>query len=320
MGDTTCETLRQRRSFIQMILPPVRFEGVQNPYLNTNYTQSQLDMRRKAEILQYNKNSTQTNKLTQSQQFAKAVGRNITAVRATSCINDLYVPSLSSSSDVPGPVITLRYDPTVPLYKYRSNTAPLGIVEIDDLNKFIVSTKDDIISYNSIETILVDIAITNIDTSSATFSINSPIGIYVDGSAIGDISGNVTIDRIDVSVFYNDVDYLLTSPVKPTTNFDVLNKTVTYNVTNPNTDSSIDFSGVKYIGNLNITNLTLPTMNGHVYNIKVKFKLNVTPQVGQPNILNTKVYMNVSTNSQINCSFTSPTSVPPQEPFSISSI
>jgi len=71
MGDTTCETLRQRRAFIQMTLPPIRFEGVQNPYLNTNYTPSQLDMRRKAEILQYNNNSTQTNKLTKSQQFLK---------------------------------------------------------------------------------------------------------------------------------------------------------------------------------------------------------------------------------------------------------
>jgi hypothetical protein len=293
-----------------MMLPPIRFEGVKNPYLNTTYTQSQLDMRRKAEILQYNKNSTQTNKLTKSQTFSKAIGRTVTAT----CPNDLYIPSLSSSSDVPGPVITLVYDPTVPLYNYRVNTESLGILNTGETMNLIGNTKDDIIAYDSIETVLVDLAITNIDTSSTTFSINSPIGIYVDGftNTIG-AYGDIYLNSTAVSVYYGDADYLLTSSIVPViSNFN--DKTVHYTVTSPG-----QFSGVKYIGNLSITNLTLPTINGYVYKIKVKFDL-TSSKFGTYSSFNTRVHMNVSAESNVNCAFTSPTNVSPRLPFSISSL
>ena len=321
MADLTCNTLQQRTSFLQLMMPPVRINGVTNPYLNTNYTQSQLDMRRKAEILQYNKNSTQTNKLTKAQRFAKAIGRTAT----TTCANDLYIPSLSSSSDVPGPVITLQYVPTVPLYNYAQNTASLGIINTEDTREWIDSTKDDIISYDSIETVLLDLAINKIETSTATFSINSPIGIYVDGAATGaSIVGDISLNSIEVSVYYNDVNYLLTSPIVPviTTLTELKSKTVRYSVTSPSPSISKQFSGVKYIGNLNITNLTLPTMNGYVYKIKVKFKL-TSSKTGTYSSFNTRVYMNVSTSntdSLVNCSLSTLTSVSPRVPYYISSV
>jgi hypothetical protein len=321
MADLTCNTLQQRTSFLQLMMPPVRFNGVANPYLNTNYTPSQLDMRRKAEILQYNKNSTQTNKLTKSQRFAGAIGRTA----RTTCPSDLYLPSLSSSCDVPGPVITLQYVPTVPLYNYAQNTASLGIINTEDTREWIDSTNDDIISYDSIETVLLDLAINKIETSTATFSINSPIGIYVDGAATGaSIVGDISLNSIEVSVYYNDVNYLLTSPIVPviTTLTELKSKTVRYSVTSPSPSISKQFSGVKYIGNLNITNLTLPTMNGYVYKIKVKFKL-TSSKTGTYSSFNTRVYMNVSTSntdSLVNCSLSTLTSDSPRVPYYISSV
>jgi hypothetical protein len=397
MADNTCNTLQQRTSFLQLMMPPIRFNGVANPYLNSNYTPSQLDMRRKAEILQYNKNSTQTNKPTKANKFKNAIGRNInvgtsfigtisgttlivssvssgiitvgqsiggngilsgtviteqsqttgktgtytvnlsqTIAAATfmytnvntnisNCANDLYIPSLSSSSDVPGPVVTLQYDPTVPLYNYAQNTASLGLINTEDTSKWIDSTKDDIISYDSMETVLLDLAINKIETSTVTFSINSPIGIYVDGNATGaSIVGNVNINSIEVSAYYNDANYLLTSPIAPiiTTSDELKSKTVSYVVTSPSPSISKQFSGVKYIGNLNITNLTLPTSNGYVYKIKVKFKL-TSSKTGTYSSFNTRVYMNVSTSatdSLVNCTFSSPTSVSPRVPYYISDV
>jgi hypothetical protein len=397
MADNTCNTLQQRTSFLQLMMPPIRFNGVANPYLNSNYTPSQLDMRRKAEILQYNKNSTQTNKPTKANKFKNAIGRNInvgtsfigtisgttlivssvssgiitvgqsiggngilsgtviteqsqttgktgtytvnlsqTIAAATfmytnvntnisNCANDLYIPSLSSSSDVPGPVVTLQYDPTVPLYNYAQNTASLGLINTEDTSKWIGSTKDDIISYDSMETVLLDLAINKIETSTVTFSINSPIGIYVDGNATGaSIVGNVNINSIEVSAYYNDANYLLTSPIAPiiTTSDELKSKTVSYVVTSPSPSISKQFSGVKYIGNLNITNLTLPTSNGYVYKIKVKFKL-TSSKTGTYSSFNTRVYMNVSTSatdSLVNCTFSSPTSVSPRVPYYISDV
>ncbi len=394
MADSTCNTLQQRTAFLQMIMPPVRFNGVKNPYLNTNYTPSQLDMRRKAEILQYNKNSTQSNKPTKSQKFTKAISKNInvstsftgtisgTTLTVSSvtfgfitigqvisgsgiisgttiigqsqttgktgtytinvsqniyvstvmyanastniytCANDLYIPSLSSSCDVPGPVITLQYDPTVPLYNYALNTASLGLINAENTEKWIDTTKDDIISYDSIETVLLDLAITNVETPTTTFYINSPIGIYVDGNATGtSITGDISLNAIEVSVYYNDINYLLTSPITPiiTTLNELKSKTVQYVVTSPSPSIPKQFSGVKYIGNLSITNLTLPTMIGYVYKIKIKFKL-TSSKTGTYNSFNTQVYMNISTNTSANCTFTSPTSVSTKTPYSISSI
>jgi hypothetical protein len=380
-----CNTLAQRTAFLQMSMPSLRFNGVANPYLNTGYTPSQLDMRRKAEILQYNKNSSQTNKPTKSQKFASAIGRSIntgtafigtisgttlvvsfvrsgvvavgqiisgtgvtpgtiivtqtptigtytvsisqtisvdtimyanTNVNTTTCANDLYIPTLSSSSDIPGPVITLQYDPTVPLYNYAQNTASLGLINTEDTSEFINSTKDDIVSYDSIETVLLDLAITNTDVPRTTFSINSPIGIYVDGKATGaDISGNISLNSVEVSVYYGENKLsTLIAPNLPTLD-ELKGKIVHYVVSTPN----VNFSGVKYIGNLSITNLTLPTMNGYVYKIKLKFKLTST-KTGTYSSFNTRVYMNVSTTTTANCTFTTPTTVSTRTPYSISSV
>ena len=383
-----CNTLAQRTAFLQMSMPSLRFNGVTNPYLNTGYTPSQLDMRRKAEILQYNKNSSQTNKPTKSQKFATAIGRSVNTgatfigtisgttlvvsfvrsgvitvgqsisgvgvtpgtiivsksqtigtytvnishsigvdtimyatatANTTTCANDLYVPTLSSSSDIPGPVITLQYDPTVPLYNYAQNTASLGLINTEDTSEFINTTKDDIVSYDSIETVLLDLAITNVDTQRTTFSINTPIGIYVDGNATGaDISGNISLNSVEVSVYYGENKLsTLIAPNLPT--LDELKGTIVhYVVSTPN----VNFSGVKHIGNLSITDLTLPTMNGYVYKIKLKFKL-TSSKTGTYSSFNTRVYMNVSTittGALTNCTFTTPTTVSTRIPYSISSV
>jgi hypothetical protein len=183
------------------------------------------------------------------------------------------------------------------------------------------------VSYDSIETVLLDLAITKIETSSTTFTINSPIGIYVDGIATGaSIIGNVNINSIEVSVYYNDANYLLTSPIAPviTTLNELKSKTVSYVVTDPSSSISKQFSGVKYIGNLNIANLTLPTRNGYVYKIKLKFKL-TSSRTGTYSSFNTRVYMNVSTSttdSLVNCTFSSPdsTSLSPRVPYYISDV
>jgi len=374
-----CDTLRQRTAFLQMMMPPVRYSGLDNPYTNTTYTPSILDMRRKAEILQYTKNSTQTNPPTRSQKFARAIGRNIrvdvsfigtiagttltfvsfvkrgiieigqtisgigvipgtvivgkiaenvytinnthstnisttiyanTAASLSTCASDMYLPSLSSSCDVPGPVVVLQYDPTVPLYNYAQNIASLGFINTTDTRQWSDSTKTDIVSYNNMDTVLLNLAITNIDASQTTFSIDSPIGIYVDGNATG--SGTVTLDSIDVSVYYND--RLFTSPIGPviTTLDELKSKVVGYTITGSGVKQ---FSGVKYIGNLRIANLTLPTVNGYVYQIRVKFALTSGT--------NTRVYMNVTpetTGALVNCIFTSPTDVSSRLPYSISSV
>ena len=104
--------------------PPVRLEVV-SPYVNesitgefisrTGITKRQLDMRRKIEILKYQNNNGKTSSKQQFSLLATSTG----SVSRRSSVNDcLYTPTKTSSSNIPGPIIELTYDDTIPLYNY----------------------------------------------------------------------------------------------------------------------------------------------------------------------------------------------------------
>ena len=129
--------LMQKRSKALIYVPPSRFNLV-NPY--PLFTQSQLDMRRKVEILKYNgnKQNTKTNNLTKKEHLALlSRGRTNSQIsqynifnNAKVCVSDLTKPTITSSCNVPGPLIYLQYNPDVPLYNYNvvrtSGTEPVS--------------------------------------------------------------------------------------------------------------------------------------------------------------------------------------------------
>ena len=118
----------QRRSW-QMLTAPIRYTSeTLTPY--PTYTQDQLNMRRKTEILKYKSNAsnTKTNSLTKSQQYSQIVNSSKTIsnysiylnkLNNTNCPDDSMIPTPTSSSDVPGRIINLKYQPTIPLYNYK---------------------------------------------------------------------------------------------------------------------------------------------------------------------------------------------------------
>ena len=108
---------KQRRRQLLFTIPPPR-NTIQSPY--PQYTQQQLDMRRKAEILKYagNKQNTKTNSLTRSERYAHAMrNRNrvdlTTTVNNVSCPDDAIIYTSSSASGVPGPSIPLYFMPSI---------------------------------------------------------------------------------------------------------------------------------------------------------------------------------------------------------------
>jgi hypothetical protein len=102
-----------------------RIELQPTPY--GRYTKHQLDMRRKVEILKNTSAKSQTNKQTVSQQYASAVTRNrsirqqLAESTPETCPPNELRPTPTSASDIPGPIMILQYDPTVPLYNYVNN-------------------------------------------------------------------------------------------------------------------------------------------------------------------------------------------------------
>lgn len=141
-----CAQLTAKRQLQLTTIPPTRVELQKTPY--TDYTKYQLDMRRKAEILKYNSNSqgSKTNNMTKAQKWAGVVNGNgpvkqsrinalINSNNNNSCPNDALIPTPTSSSDVPGPIILLIDDETVPLYNYNKNVDPYSILGITDNNQ-----------------------------------------------------------------------------------------------------------------------------------------------------------------------------------------
>ena len=121
------EICKQRLRRQILVPPPLRLDVV-SPY--PQYTQQQLNMRRKIEVLQYNTLNSKSKKLTKAERYTQ-LSQGITQRRSYTnqqlddiangrfnCPSDSLLPTLTSSCDVPGPVETLQLDPNIPLYNY----------------------------------------------------------------------------------------------------------------------------------------------------------------------------------------------------------
>jgi len=323
----TCNVINQRNQIRLLVPPPIRFNPI-SPYpANTQY---ELDMRRKAEILQYNKNSTQKGRITKAQKWANLVkgpfqrNTQTTVVRdisgeiidytvyntVASCPFDKYIPTLSSSCDVPGPIITLQYNPDIPLYNYTEGENAFGIINQETTN-FNSYSSNNILSLDGNQTTLCALAIFNTDYRLTTFEINTPIGIYISGQTNNtDASGIFNIDTFDVSI-YNNNNLITTTNIITTTS--IVDASVNFYTNFPkdgsgNITGDTTFQGVQYIGNLKMSNIDLCTQPGLLYDIKLVFNIKSTFISGNTINLKAGVQMNLSPNnypySTIRCNFT----------------
>jgi hypothetical protein len=96
-----------------------RTELQESPY-QKGFTQLQLNMRRKAEILKYNstKSSSQTNAPTRKQIFSQIIKGNYNPCP----IDTITKPMPTTASNIPGPSMYLYEDPNVLLYNYTNFT------------------------------------------------------------------------------------------------------------------------------------------------------------------------------------------------------
>ena len=224
-----CNRIKQRRKQMVFSVPPIRLD-ITSPY--PSHSKLQLDMRRKAEILQYrgNSQSSKGNNLTKKQQFSKTINApnqfrsyatlyNTVATETydeeTQLTNISYetkgsvqgnvepcgiVYSSSKSSDVPGPAISLFLDPDVPLYNYKNNTESLAVQNTDVTDKLRFAIGDDIYIRDNVTDDLFTISIHNgIAKESCLFEFEIPFSYHVRGTALTDISSTIT----DTTLFHD---------------------------------------------------------------------------------------------------------------------
>jgi len=211
-------------------IPPQRYDNlVNNPYL-LSYTQSQLDMRRKAEILKYTaaNTNTKTNNLTRSERWAQIVNgsskqRNLSSsfiqsniisqtsnsITVQTCPSGSIITTPSYASGIPGPITNLSLDTTVPLYNYATGQNPYAIINqqqstvpfiydsgLDKLDQLL--TFINYIPQNTVT--LTSIYIQNIITPTYSFTIQFPISMYIRADVSNTIISNTTAINRNISL------------------------------------------------------------------------------------------------------------------------
>jgi hypothetical protein len=348
--DAICAQRAKRQSLI--LDPPQRLE-LKNPYLlYPGRTQNDFSMRRKAEILQYNKSASQSNpKLTRAQKWTQLVRPTTTAKDAYNntilyqndgegnyipfvvkfpdtytttqivvgydvfgnpryadaytivpgtlpapCPTNIPVPT--SSSDVPGPVMNLYLDDTVPLVYYNKNVDAYGIINPNNIKLWSTITKNNIFFSDSVNNLFMNLIINNsIKDYAYTFTIKTPISIYFTATVNRDIpdgiidipNNSISIQGASVFTFYNGkpVTYQKTPAFSidhdQTINFDILfNKHYINNVTYDSNGVAINNSyynntitGSFYLGTLTVSNFYLLTAASYIYDINLNFAMNI---------------------------------------------
>lgn len=314
-----CQQIR-RRGLLNV--PPSRFTPV-SPY--PQYTQFQLDMRRKAEVLKYtaNASNTKTNNFTKAQKFSmlNRLSQPYSQQQLLDISNNVLVacPTIvqtpTSASDVPGPIVNLFLDPSIPLYNYATNTDNYGIINSQNSLPYTTYTTNDILFSPNLMNEFFTLYIHNSITQNySTYIFETPVAIFLSGSKYVESNTNpvpsttpivVSITNVYVYVYYNDSLVVSNDPNTvplltqvPVISADFISPSVQVH------DTTQDFSIVFYSGVLQVSNLYLSTQSGFIYDVKLQFSVSISDN-NYTNV-QTSVYANVSTynNEIVNCSTT----------------
>jgi hypothetical protein len=219
-NQSICKVNSQKRL---LNIPLIRMTTT-SPYSNsitgesTGLTPTQLDMRRKAEILKYSSNRmpNQTNNLTKKQKWSRLVTQ---PVRGTirgdeNCAGDISIPRPTSASGVPGPQMYLYEDPAVPLYNYIiTRTYAYNVPNPNSYWETTVNTNVGLLHGVGAGLFTLNI-LPNINKPTYSYLASTPIGLHVEGRVIEGLSMSsinairVSIATATLTVFCNGVNIL----------------------------------------------------------------------------------------------------------------
>jgi len=271
---TVADALEQRREYLLGRTPFVRNEIV-SPY--STFTKMQLDMRRKVEVLKYKKNSTQARNLTAKEKQAQILRGNYRG-NVLYCADDKNIPVKTSSSDVPGPIITLQEDPTVPLYNYITNQFSPAVSFTESDEKWSLSILPNVTVPDSTDTIIATLLVKDaIDNTTYYYTYSTPYVLTIEGKNIPiDASGetiSITINNPKIKVLYQSAE-LENSESNTNSNFvtSIENTSVEVKLepdsSNTNTFS---YSAQIYLGTITLSNIYVDTYPGISYNFALEY-------------------------------------------------
>ena len=260
---------RSRRQLL--IPPPQRLELQESPY-GKGFTQDQLSMRRKVEILKYKNASLQTNSLTKAQQFAalaKGTSQKLSAqllqnllAGSAPCPGDDLMPTSTAACGVPGPETVLFLDPAVPLYSYLTGVNATARIPTENDRQYITFIQDSISVSQTAATELFVLYIDNhIMAPLTAFSFSVPFTVT------GVSTQNFRIKFVYVYVYYNST--LITSNDAKGTFAVPSGKTPLISTVPAVVTTLSPSSTTSYSGKLQVSDLYIYTSPGFILDIKV---------------------------------------------------
>lgn len=298
-GFLNLSAICDQRKQLQLFNKPLPRYTPISPY--PAYTQLQLNMRRKAEILRYSSNtsSSQTNNLTRKEKWAKIA--NARNNKITYCPSDLALPTLSSSCDVPGPITVLYNDKNIPLYNFAYNTPSYAVDNTTEfINYSFLMNKNTIIPSKSEISVATLYIQNNEDNPIHTFSIETPIAFYIYGSGLDGSSQynlKLSIESISVLIYYSGEEVLALNG-SPNYQFNTMDTPIELKLS-AKTNSGNTFSAFVYSGILKISNIELYTEPGFIYDIKLSFEPSISIQTNSGNTFNSNASITTITNNTL---------------------
>ena len=260
--------------------PPIRFTP-SNPY--PTFTQDQLNMRRKVEILKYKKSSTQGSQLTKKEKYTQMVNGNYNLSRVV-CPDDFKIPVLSTASGIPGPAIYLVEDKEVILYNYVKNTNAYGDQVIEDDEQWLlnIDTNQLILSGQTHSTFCNLIIRPLIKQPYTTYTLQTPVLFRLQGIGMPFATNGFTIiAKIIPANFSDDNSFLTTYNGNPVANNSskttfVSNNSITFTLDPPTGSSAYNYFCEAYVGLVEFSNILLNTSPGFVYDFKYNYIVDYT--------------------------------------------
>lgn len=248
------------------------------------YSQEDLNMRRKAEVLKYSTNDHNKQKKQNYAFLAKKVTKNKPCPSSNKS-------KPSSSSGVPGPIISLIENPNIPLYNYKDTSKQFTFQNIPfDNFKRIFDTFPlyNIDSANDIFSNLMDIIILNPDNTQFRYNFSIPISIKYTANFNG-ITSSSDVTASQISIFSSILDIYYSDTLVSSNNIPFRSDPALYSdIVSATKSISIDFiestpgevSFQQYIGNIILNNVTLQTVTQYVYTLFLKINTNYTEYSG----------------------------------------
>ena len=296
MSDFTLSCTNQRkqraRFFYHLAGDAASRFNVVSPYIYETsleeklvYSQEDLNMRRKVEVLKYS--TKDYNK--QKKQNYSFLAKKHTKARPCPSSNNAKP---SSSSGVPGPIIPLFENPNIPLYNYKDASKQFTFQNIPfDEFKRIFDTFPfyNIDGFNNTYVNLMDLVILNPDNNQFQFDFSIPISLEYSANFNG-IGSIADVTACQIAVFNSVLDIMYSDTLISSNN-------ITYRSPGNGLDSdivsstrsiSLDLAEStvgqikvrQYIGNLILKNVTIQTVTQYVYTMFLKINTNYAEYSG----------------------------------------